>query len=324
MRIQIAGVSWVLAALLSIGPSAAADGTANVKQTATLRQSVRVDGPRITLGDLFDNAGAHAGDDIAAAPAPGDSLVLDAGWLVANAHAHGLSWLPPSQFVTLKVERAAIEITTPEIETALANAIGLTTPERRLVLDNRVRLYAPTGADKPEIEISHLEYDKDTNRVKAEAKIAGDDPGLRRITVYGRVQSMIELPVLARTVMPGERITAQDITLSWMRTELTPAGAIANTQELIGKTPRRPLRAGQPFRPLDVETPIVVHRNDFVLIVLERPGLYLTAQGKALEDGGQGNVIKVMNVQSNRSLDAVVDGDGQVSVRLSGPQQASF
>jgi len=324
MRIQIASVSCFVAALLSMAPPAAAADTASAKETATLRQAVRVEGPRITLGDLFENAGLHAGDDVAAAPAPGESLVLDSAWLASNAHAHGLSWIAPSQFTTLKVDRAAIEITTPEIEAALATAIGLTTQERRLVLDSRIRLYAPIGADKPQIEISHLEYDKDTNRVKAEAKIAGNDPGLRPITVYGRVQSMIELPVLARTVMPGELIKAQDITMSWMRTELTPAGAIASTQDLIGKTPRRPLRAGQPFRPLDVETPIVVHRNDFVLIVLERPGLYLTAQGKALEDGGVGNLIKVMNVQSNRSIDAVVESDGQVSVRLTGPQQASF
>jgi flagella basal body P-ring formation protein FlgA len=93
---------------------------------------------------------------------------------------------------------------------------------------------------------------------------------------------------------------------------------------LVGKTPRRPLRANAPLRPGDVELPIVIHRNDLVLIVLERPGMYMTAQGKALEDGGQGAVIRVANTQSSRTIDAVILGAGRVGVQAAGLAPATF
>ncbi len=236
-----------------------------------------------------------------------------------TAQAHGILWRAPNIFTSIRIERAATTIETADIEKALAIAAGLARPDRRIALDSRTRLYAPAG-DTPHLDVEHIEFDQETGRIKAEIKVVGDDPALRTVTIYGRVETLVELPVLARTVMPGETIQPADLTTSWLRADLTPAGAVTDPQALIGKTPRRPLRPGQAFRPLDVELPLVIKRNDLVLIVLERPGMYLTAEGKALEDGGKGSVIRVMNVQSNRSVDAVDEESGRVSIRLAGPQ----
>ncbi len=63
---------------------------------------------------------------------------------------------------------------------------------------------------------------------------------------------------------------------------------------------------------------MLVKRNDLVLMVLQEPGMSLTAQGKALEDGGAGSVIRVSNVQSDRIVDAVVVESGRVTVRMPG------
>ena len=51
-----------------------------------------------------------------------------------------------------------------------------------------------------------------------------------------------------------------------------------------------------------------------MLIVLQAPGMTLTAQGKALEDGGRGEMIRVVNIQSNRTIDATVQAAGQVGL----------
>ena len=58
----------------------------------------------------------------------------------------------------------------------------------------------------------------------------------------------------------------------------------------------------------DVQMPILVHKGDLVIIVLNTPSLQLTAQGKALEDGAMGAAIRVANTQSGRVIDAVVAG----------------
>jgi flagella basal body P-ring formation protein FlgA len=50
--------------------------------------------------------------------------------------------------------------------------------------------------------------------------------------------------------------------------------------------------------------------------------MYLTAQGKALDDGGQGSVIRVANTQSNRTIEAVVQAAGRVAVQPPSVAQA--
>jgi flagella basal body P-ring formation protein FlgA len=135
---------------------------------------------------------------------------------------------------------------------------------------------------------------------------------------------MVELPVLTRSRNPGDVIQRADLATIWLRSEQTPSNALTDLHDVVGKTPNRPLRANQPLRPLDVELPVVIKRNDLVLIVLEEPGLYLTAEGKALDEGGIGSVIRVTNVQSSRTIDTVVLGSGRVAVRTVGLQQAAF
>jgi flagella basal body P-ring formation protein FlgA len=44
----------------------------------------------------------------------------------------------------------------------------------------------------------------------------------------------------------------------------------------------------------------------------------LTAAGKALDDGGRGELIRVVNIQSNRTIDATVAAPGQVELALPG------
>ncbi len=59
---------------------------------------------RITLGDLFDDAGRAAGVPVGVAPQAGASAVLDAGQVQRIAHANGLDWDNPSGFRRLVVK----------------------------------------------------------------------------------------------------------------------------------------------------------------------------------------------------------------------------
>jgi flagella basal body P-ring formation protein FlgA len=63
-----------------------------------------------------------------------------------------------------------------------------------------------------------------------------------------------------------------------------------------------------------VEVPLVVHRGSLVTIVLDTPSLHLSAEGKAMDNGGIGAVIRVANSKSSRVIDAVVAGPGTVTV----------
>lgn len=71
----------------------------------TLRARVEANGPVVTFGDLFTDAGAAQGRAVAPAPSPGQISMLSAEFLVAAAQTAGLAWTPPAGMTQVRVVR---------------------------------------------------------------------------------------------------------------------------------------------------------------------------------------------------------------------------
>lgn len=314
-------LTLALGAALIAFAATAAEPDSPAPPNATLRTAARVAASQVKLGDLFDNAGPHAEDVVATAPVAGTSLLFEAPWLAATARNYGLSWQPPSSQTAIRVQRAARTIDNTELSTQITRQLGLAAAKTQIALDTQYRIEVPVG-DQPGYGIEHVEVNQATSRFTAELRVPADNQAAAPIRVSGRLIAMIDVPVLAHPMTPGEKVVAGDVTWTAVASAAFPAGDIMDPQEMIGRTPRHPLAAGQPLRPVDLQVPIVIKRNDPVLIVLERPGLYLTAEGKALDEGGRDAVIRVVNVQSNRTIDAIILESGKVAVRTPAVQQA--
>lgn len=166
------------AALLGLAAPAFAD-------TVSLRPRIEANGAAITLGDVFDGAGAEAGRAIAPAPPPGQIARLSPQFLAAAAQSAGHSWTPPS--------------------------------------------------------------------------------GVREIQV----------------VRPGGA-----------RATLAPRGG--ETQSAAAE--------------------LAVRRGETVMLVFSAPGMQLTSRARAMQDGAVGEPIRLLNLQSNRTIDAIVTGPGAATV----------
>jgi flagella basal body P-ring formation protein FlgA len=70
----------------------------------SLRDELYASGGRVTLGDLFDGAGAAAEVVVAPGPQPGMTLVLDAGRVQSAARSAGLDWANPRGFRRLLIK----------------------------------------------------------------------------------------------------------------------------------------------------------------------------------------------------------------------------
>jgi flagella basal body P-ring formation protein FlgA len=120
--------------------------------------------------------------------------------------------------------------------------------------------------------------------------------------------------MLTRAVARGEIIRASDVTLEKRpKAELT-GDVIADSQIAIGQAARRAMRPGQPLRQGDLMKPELVQRNEPVIISYQVPGIALTLRGKALDSGSEGDVVNVLNLQSKRTVQGTVIGDGRVLV----------
>lgn len=281
-----------------------------------LRPATTVARDVILLGDLFSDAGARAGDVVAPAPPPGSRTIFDAAWLAAAAREHRLAWQPNSSFDRASVERATRIITGDQIARRLLDEIALrqSVDGAEIQLDNAgLRLLVAREAPDS-VAVEGLAIEPRTGRFTAHVAAPADDAAAERQRVAGRLIRMTRLVVLSHPVAPGEVIRPGDLETVPMRADRAAADLVADARELVGKTPRRPLRAHEPLRGNDVQVPVIVHKGDLVTIVLETPAMRLTAQGKALEDGGLGVAIRIANTKSDRVIDATVTGANLVAV----------
>jgi flagella basal body P-ring formation protein FlgA len=92
-----------MVALLGFGAALLAAGITFAAEPVDLRDQPQAAGPNVTLGDLFDGAGAASSVVLATAQPGARAIVLDAGLVQRVAHIHGLDWSNPQSYRRLVV-----------------------------------------------------------------------------------------------------------------------------------------------------------------------------------------------------------------------------
>ncbi|MBR0673752.1 flagellar basal body P-ring formation chaperone FlgA [Neoroseomonas soli] len=282
------------------------------------RPLVLAEDAMLRLGDLFENAGPLAPQAVGAAPAPGRRMVLDAANLAAIARRHGLPWRPLSGEERSIVERPGRPIPRDEIESLLRPDLV------RLGADEEAEIELPGFAPPlvpvtalPEIAIEAAHYDATSRRFAATLVIAADGMPTQRLRITGRALPTVPVVVAARRLAVGEIVRPGDIEERRVRAERVRPGTAQRVEDVIGRQMRRPIGSDLPFMLVDLVAPVVVAKNQPVLMLLDAPGLALTAQGRALEAAAMGERVTVMNLASRSVVEAQAIGPGRVRV-LSG------
>lgn len=280
-----------------------------------LRPEAAVNGERIRLGDLFEDVGERADDVVAQAPAPGQRAVFDANYLSRVAQTHRIAWRPASLDDRAVITRASRTIGSLEIEAALLPALSAKLPagRLRLELDGLIpTVHLPIGT-APEVTVESLSYVPTGSRFTAALVVSGKTGTPTRLVVSGKATSHVEVPVLTRRIAANEVIGKSDV--AWVETRADQAAdLVLSESELVGQAPRRPIAPQTPIRSRDLQAPRIISKGALVTMVLKTPNLTLTAQGRALQEGAVGDVIRVSNTQSNRVIEATVAAAGLVTI----------
>lgn len=307
MRLCGAALFAALAAtVMAIRPAAA----------ATLRAEALVTADVVTLGDLFDGAGDLAGRPVFRSPDAGVDGALPAAQAIAAAAAAGLAADPPA-FDTVTVVRAGTLVG----EDALSNLVRQAVADRLRVAPDSLDVTfdglvegvtADASADRP-VTVSALSLQTGSGRFLARLAVdVGADE--RTVDLAGRAIETERVVVVRRAVERRGVITAADVDLQRTEKRRASRAAVTDIDAVVGMAAKRALRPGDAIIAADLEPPRLVGRGDLVTIVYERPGLSLSARGRALGDGTLGDIVTVLNEQSRRTVEGVVDGPGRVRV----------
>lgn len=206
----------------------------------------------------------------------------------------------------------------PHIEAVLSAALTSHVPVGRLQIeyDNRaIEVRAP--ADSGSLTVQNLYFNNLNGRFAAEL-VVPDDRRPIRAPVSGRAYGVVQAPILNRRVNPGDVITVSDVDWIEVRADQLGSDVAATDAQLVGMTPKRGVPLQSPVRLRDVQTPRVVAKGAIVTITYQTDRISLTAQGRSLEEGGVGDVIRVTNTQSNRIVQVTVAGPNLVAVAKPG------
>ncbi|WP_186374436.1 flagellar basal body P-ring formation chaperone FlgA [Yersinia similis] len=132
--------------------------------------------------------------------------------------------------------------------------------------------------------------------------------------VVATVKPDIYLPiwVAKQTLERGKKVQADDIELKKKNITGVQGGYIIDPDEILGLTIKRRIRQLQPVIPSQLEQPVLVTRNQHVLMLAEQDGIEAQTLGVAQKNGRKGELIKVKNLSSGRVVTATVDDIGKV------------
>ena len=282
-----------------------------------LKPQVSVDSDLVRLGDLFHGEIAKADVPIARAPAPGEQIELQAQWLWSVARAYGIAWRPRSTLETVKLRRESFLLDAARLEGLLLDGFadqGLDPARLSVQLDNpRFTRHLPASA-AGRLEVAQIDHDPRSGRFAADLRAPVEGGRVLQVAVSGRLLEIVEVPVLNRRVAAGEVITARDIDWLPQQADRVAGNVVTEAEALIGSSPRRGLRAGQPVRISEVGEPVLVEKNQMVLLRVQTAAMQLTAQGRAMEDGARGETVRVLNPKSSAVVTGRVADAGLVMV----------
>lgn len=137
-------------------------------------------------------------------------------------------------------------------------------------------------------------------------------------TVAVTVKPDIYMQVLvAKQALPrGTLLAASDVELKKRNVVGLRNGFIVSPDDAVGFTVKRRLRDLQPIGLADLEQPIMVERGQRVIVIAAQDGIEAKVIGEALKKGRKGDMINVRNLNSQRTVSAIVDGPGVVRTRM--------
>lgn len=289
------------------------------------RSSATVTTSHVRLGDIADISINNLRQDeaviglkkivIAQSPSPGRSLMVTGEEIVNRLRADGVNlsqvgYVFPREITITRAGR-------PLMEHEAWNAIDQLLDQRgkdvtiREVTIPRDSLVAPAIAEVKAVDMQMNKPGQLTARLAARST----DGETKEVTVQARVEEFKRMPVAARSIPRGEVIEPQDVVMARLNVAALPRDVSEDSTKIIGLQVSEDIPPGEVFRARSLDIPIIVKTGQRVTIMVRSRLLEVTAAGEALEDGAQGQIIKVRNLDSKRTVVGTVIDSGLVEVR---------
>ncbi|MDP2380727.1 MAG: flagellar basal body P-ring formation chaperone FlgA [Pseudohongiella sp.] len=184
---------------------------------------------------------------------------------------------------------------------------------------NRIEIELPAADPRLQIPVCsiHLEasmsrHNGQGGRVSVKVDCRDAAPWARHVAAQVRVYR--DAVVTLRNMPRGAVISATDIAVREVDVSMIRGQIIESIDDALGMEVKRHTNTDAVLSLDMLSTPLMVKRGETVVVTAERAGVVIRQQGIALQDGESGKQIQIRNSRSDRVIQAIVTGPGEVKV----------
>lgn len=123
-------------------------------------------------------------------------------------------------------------------------------------------------------------------------------------------------PTFSETVVAVRTIRAQQMIMPADVQQIadTLPGMATDLEDVIGLEARNIIYSGRPISMSEIGPAALIERNQIVSLIFQRSGLTIRTDGRSLSRGGKGDLVRVINLDSRKTVSGKIDDSGSVWV----------
>jgi flagella basal body P-ring formation protein FlgA len=302
---------------------AEAAGQTSTACTVWLREQVSAKSASLVLADIADLSGADEGLTAQLARTPMGSVV-DVRLLSRSEVLSRIQSVVPRPGAVLLAGAEATRVTvatrTPEaaelaaiLKAHLAAVSPWSEAEIEIrAIDNLQGIILPQGDVQLRIAGRGMPANLKSALMSLEATLEGKV--LRAYWVKADIRVRARVVQVAKPVAYGVALRAEDLRETVCEIEDARADYVRNSGEAVGMTAKRALAPGDLLNRNWLNENRLVRNGETVRCLEQSGGIRITTLARALQNGKLGDRIRVRNIDSDRTITAVVTGQGEVRV----------
>ena len=150
--------------------------------------------------------------------------------------------------------------------------------------------------------------------VRLIAIVSVDNVPRIEVTLSGWIDVFDSVVCTSRRLNKGEVITKNDVFLTKKNISRLHPDILTDMNQAIGLMLKHDVKENDTLKEGMLKRAPIVNRGDMVTILAEMGGIRVTAPGRILEKGYQGEYIRVQNAVSKKNINARVINDSTVMV----------
>lgn len=212
-----------------------------------------------------------------------------------------------------------------DVETAIADALTQENYGEHMQVSIQQQMQEPVTHYQNDIKAYVHALDVDTNKRKWKARLVLEADGrpMPEMNLSGSYTAMKELPTLLRVLERNDIIRSEDITMTSIAADRVRGSMVTDKALLIGKAVSRTISPGRPIRTNEVSEPSIVEKGKPITLTYRIKNMEITALGEALDNGAVGDIIRIKNQDSGRTVQAVVRASGEAEAVSANTQLSS-